>query len=339
MKDDFFRPFGRSIHAETPDELREILGAIDITVPRRTEGPRSTHRERHSIVHYLGTLASHSRLNFPLTVTARERPNFVIEAAGRYGVEATEAGAPRHQQAMTELEKAPPGSFVEAGSHIVTCPGADLGGRGFVGDEPERRWTAEVLRVIKKKTHDLQKFGWEEACDLLVYDNTEMSILTSWTIDELPERLGNAIAEWRAEHPEIARHYRSISVLRDRELMHEVTGEAAILQVPESPLPVEQRLNVSRDDLGRFCRRHQIKKLGFFGSVRDESRFRPESDVDVLVEFEPSARITLFRMVSMEQELGELIGRKVDLRTVPDLSRYFREDVARRKTDLAYVAS
>jgi predicted nucleotidyltransferase len=78
--------------------------------------------------------------------------------------------------------------------------------------------------------------------------------------------------------------------------------------------------------LEAFCRRHHISKLALFGSVlRDD--FRPDSDVDVLVEFEPGARVSLFDMVDLEVELTEIIGRKVDLRTPGDLSRYFRQQV------------
>jgi hypothetical protein len=77
-----------------------------------------------------------------------------------------------------------------------------------------------------------------------------------------------------------------------------------------------------------FCVRHRIRRLSLFGSALTE-RFGPESDVDLLVEFEPDARISLFRIAAVELELGSLLGRKVDLRTPQDLSRYFREEVAR----------
>jgi uncharacterized protein len=75
-----------------------------------------------------------------------------------------------------------------------------------------------------------------------------------------------------------------------------------------------------------FCQRHRIRKLSLFGSVlRDD--FRPDSDVDVLVEFEPGYVIGLIRLAGIELELAEIVGRKVDLRTPADLSRYFRQEV------------
>ena len=78
--------------------------------------------------------------------------------------------------------------------------------------------------------------------------------------------------------------------------------------------------------LHSFCEKHQIVRLALFGSVlRDD--FSSESDVDVLVEFRPSARIGLIRFASIENELSELIGRRVDLNTVESLSKYFRDEV------------
>jgi predicted nucleotidyltransferase len=77
-----------------------------------------------------------------------------------------------------------------------------------------------------------------------------------------------------------------------------------------------------------FCRRYRIRRLSLFGSAITD-RFRPESDVDVLVEFEPDERVSLFRIATLELELGSLFGRKVDLRTPQDLSRLFREEVSR----------
>lgn len=83
---------------------------------------------------------------------------------------------------------------------------------------------------------------------------------------------------------------------------------------------------VDRDRIAEFCRRNEIRKLSLFGSVLREN-FRPDSDVDVLVEFQPRAVVGLFRLAAMELELSALLGRKVDLRTAADLSRYFRDEV------------
>jgi len=96
------------------------------------------------------------------------------------------------------------------------------------------------------------------------------------------------------------------------------------------------RLSIDRDRLAAFCRANGVRKLAVFGSALRED-FAPDSDVDVLVEFEPKARAGLLRMAEMEQELSEIIGRKVDLRTAQDLSPYFREEVV-AEAEVQYAA-
>lgn len=86
------------------------------------------------------------------------------------------------------------------------------------------------------------------------------------------------------------------------------------------------RIDIPQEKIAEFCREHQIRKLSFFGSVLGDD-FGPESDVDVLVEFEPGQVPGLIRLAGLEIELSRILGRKVDLRTPEDLSRYFRQQV------------
>ncbi len=88
--------------------------------------------------------------------------------------------------------------------------------------------------------------------------------------------------------------------------------------------------------LVEFCGLHHIRKLSLFGSVLRED-FRTESDVDVLVEFEPGQPAGLMSLVRMERELSELLGRKVDMNTAGFLSPYFRDEVL-REAEVLYVA-
>jgi predicted nucleotidyltransferase len=84
-----------------------------------------------------------------------------------------------------------------------------------------------------------------------------------------------------------------------------------------------------REALAALCRRHQIRRLSLFGSVL-KGNARPDSDVDLLVEFEANATPSLFDMADIELELSALLGgRPVDVRTAGDLSRYFRDEVVR----------
>lgn len=82
----------------------------------------------------------------------------------------------------------------------------------------------------------------------------------------------------------------------------------------------------ARDRIDDFCRRHHVRRLSLFGSVLRED-FGEESDIDVLVEFEPGHVPGLIRLAGMEIELGEILGRKVDLLTPLSVSPYFRDRV------------
>ena len=92
----------------------------------------------------------------------------------------------------------------------------------------------------------------------------------------------------------------------------------------DTPNPKAQIL-FPREKIAEFCRRHHIKKLAIFGSAL-RSDFRDESDIDVLVEFEPGQTPGL-AFFAMQDELSEILGRKVDLNTLQCLSRYFRDKV------------
>jgi len=100
---------------------------------------------------------------------------------------------------------------------------------------------------------------------------------------------------------------------------------------------VRKSLEIDAEELERVCRHHRIRRLSLFGSVL-KRRARPDSDVDLLVEFMPDARPTLFDMAQIELELSPLLGgRRVDLRTAEDLSRHFRDRVV-REAEVQYVA-
>jgi predicted nucleotidyltransferase len=86
------------------------------------------------------------------------------------------------------------------------------------------------------------------------------------------------------------------------------------------------RIVVPKERIEELCRKYHIRRLSLFGSVITPD-FKPESDVDVLVEFEAGRKVGLLKMAHIENELSALLGRKVDLRTPGDLSRYFRQEV------------
>jgi uncharacterized protein len=86
-------------------------------------------------------------------------------------------------------------------------------------------------------------------------------------------------------------------------------------------------VEVDEERLRAFCSGHGISRLKLFGSALHGS-LRPDSDIDLLVEFDAGRTPGLLRIAGLELELGELLGRPVELRTIHDLSRYFRDRVA-----------
>jgi hypothetical protein len=89
---------------------------------------------------------------------------------------------------------------------------------------------------------------------------------------------------------------------------------------------------IDRDLLAQFCRRHHIVRLALFGSVV-RAELHADSDIDVLVEFAPG-HTPGFAVVGIQEELSDLLGRQVDLRTAEELSPYFRDDVVRNAVRL-----
>ena len=99
----------------------------------------------------------------------------------------------------------------------------------------------------------------------------------------------------------------------------------------------KRNIDIPQKKIAEFCQRHHIKRLALFGSaLRDD--FKSDSDVDVLVEFEPGTRIGMIRLAGIELELSEILGRKVDMHTPGFISKYFRNQVLTEAED-QYVAA
>ncbi len=92
-------------------------------------------------------------------------------------------------------------------------------------------------------------------------------------------------------------------------------------------MSIVDKINASSADIASFCRKHHIRKLSLFGSAL-HGNLHAERDIDILVEFEEEHVPGFFELVEMEDEFSSLLnGRKVDMRTPNDLSRYFRHEV------------
>jgi len=89
---------------------------------------------------------------------------------------------------------------------------------------------------------------------------------------------------------------------------------------------VRREIDFPTEKVTEFCKRNHIRRLSLFGSVLRRD-FNSDSDIDLLVEFDSDHIPGLIRLAGLEIELTEILGRKVDIRTAQDLSRYFRQEV------------
>ena len=97
------------------------------------------------------------------------------------------------------------------------------------------------------------------------------------------------------------------------------------------------QIEIPKESINHYCMQNRIKRLALFGSVLRDS-FRADSDIDILVEFMPGQRVGMLAMARIERELCLIFGgRKVDLRTPAELSRYFRSEVL-QQAEVCYDA-
>ncbi len=100
------------------------------------------------------------------------------------------------------------------------------------------------------------------------------------------------------------------------------------------------RIDIPRERIAEFCRKHRVRKLSLFGSALRED-FRPDSDVDFLVSFAEDAHYNLFDLAAMEEELGAILGRKVDLverEAIEQSENYIRRRHILKSEEPVYVA-
>ena len=110
--------------------------------------------------------------------------------------------------------------------------------------------------------------------------------------------------------------------------------------VTSTATQTKTRVSIPRKKLAEFCRRWKVSELAFFGSVlRDD--FRPNSDIDLLISFRPKAKVTLFDLVRMQNELKDIFGREVDLverRAIEKSENYIRRKSILNNTKVIYAA-
>ncbi|MEQ1837094.1 MAG: hypothetical protein ABL858_01945 [Candidatus Nitrotoga sp.] len=172
----------------TKNELISVLRNFDITVPLRTEGRMTHHAERWTICRLLSTLAENECLSYPVSLTHRDRPDFLLQYHGmKVGIEATEAISEQYACYQALAEREFPDSFLEPGHFRWGSPKRtteemrkllrqeQLSSPPWAGDHAEREWALYFQSVIEAKLLKLAKPGFEKFHEnwLAIYDNLE----------------------------------------------------------------------------------------------------------------------------------------------------------------------
>lgn len=182
----------KDIKANNNEELLSVLRNIDIRVPPRNEGRTTEHCETWSICRLLATLVKHSKIGFPMQLTKRERPDFLLKSEGRYiGIEVTEAVNPEYAKAATLPEADAEGAIIDPSLFKWGTPQRNLHdlrsivsrkkltGPGWEGNSVESEYADAILHVITVKTEKLQAQDFEKFTDnwLAVYCNITLPAL------------------------------------------------------------------------------------------------------------------------------------------------------------------
>ena len=170
--------------AKNQEELLQLLCGIDVSVPLRSQGRKSEHVERYAVVHLLSTLAEWG-LGYPVELSRRERPDFLLRVGGRsIGLEHTEA-VPQNQAQADALREAGygpetyfirpavPGEKKKPAKTLIREIESDEPGDGWVGNAPEKEWARAMAHFTVRKLGTIRKEGFErfEENWLLIYDN------------------------------------------------------------------------------------------------------------------------------------------------------------------------
>lgn len=323
---------GQSVLFEDRDHLLEALDRLDQQVPARHEGRTKNHREHFCMLRYMRFVASEDLLPLPValrkTPEGQDPPDFVLEWTDgkRETFELTDGSTQEYQRRLNQASRA---------EDSLVLP-VDI-------DTPEKeaaqQWAEILFSAFLQKAEGLRR-GRFDLDHLIVYDLTGLGLLLPLERGALILR--QKVKEWHArEEPQ--HRFKRISILRDLALLLDLEGEGKILRRESLyfRLPVirahdEEDLKRRLREIDRYCRQNFIRHLRAFGSILGDriDDVREDSDLDLLVEFEPGTRVTLLDMARMERELGQLIGFKVDLRTAGDLSRYFRHEVLQEAVEL-----
>lgn len=332
---------GDTVTFEDRDDLLEKLDRLDRPVPARHEGRTRDDREHACMLAYLRFVGKADLLPLPVTLRknreGEDPPDFVLEwpNGDRESFEVTEGSTLEHQKWLSAVSASRAGRITSLNLGLPT-------------QEAAERWAEIVFSSFVRKS-DMLVQGRFSVDHLLIYDLTGLRLLVP--LETGAPILRRRLQEWKSRRAPQHRFSRT-SVLRDLALLLDagveppriLHGESPFFQLPAIWARDEEDLKRRLRGIDRYCLEHSIRHLKAFGSFLEDVvdletlslNIRDDSDLDLLVEFEPELRVTLLDMARMERELSELIGIKVDLRTAGDLSRYFRQEVLENAVELPH---
>lgn len=234
MKTQFFEQYGNEIEFKNDSDVNEKFSSIDCSVPKKTQGRTSDHKERFCIKIYLMALCLNKLLRFPLRIKKSEAPDFLILSNNQtIALEVTEATTEDFQCADTELEKSPEGTMLENSflkfensslpkgeyKKALRKPGEKLIGDAWVGDSLEREWVNIIISAIDKKIHKLNEphFKTANRYELLIYESQVVGLV----IDKALPLLNDAIHK-KFHLASFERNFDSISVIYNDQLLYDI---------------------------------------------------------------------------------------------------------------------
>lgn len=243
---EMFETIGDLLSIDNQQELENI----NFDVPDRSNGRKSYHTERYSVIEYLKKLSKFNLVSFPMEITKHEAPDFFIKnPISSCGLEFTEASTEAFQCAMSKQSNMEGFVLIDTStfkkSEQVTVKqvnqsfdgvgkktlffrkGDKMSGPGWIDDEPEVEWAEIIADTIKKKTVILNKphFNTQFRTELLIYDNTHVSIKPSKVIGYLDKAIGSLNLNTK-----YILQYECISIIVHNKIIYDLTHGGTVLE-------------------------------------------------------------------------------------------------------------
>lgn len=218
------------LEANNTSQLIDALSRLDIAVPRRSEGRTTNHTERYAVAHMLSALLDSDRLTYPLNLTQRDRPDFVLSmGALQIGIEHTEAISENeaHKTFLREkgygsevhfISRKIPGEPKRQAKQLIDEIERNDAGDGWVGNSVEREWAAAMFHFVERKVEKLLNRGFER------YDQDWLLIYDNWSLPAVDRHEAAPLLFGLVSNSSVLGNFERIFVLTGRHLC-EISGD------------------------------------------------------------------------------------------------------------------